>query len=238
MRLIKSFFRSDEVYNYKIEQYSEIDAGLACVLFVIFIGMYSLLALAEKNFSFVNNNIILIGCVINTILIIVPFIMIKSRKQGLESLGLRGGWWQTSCMVGIILAALLFMGNCGIDLIEGRHLVDAGTISTYVVYFLLVALCEEITFRGFITPRLCAVINKQWIAVIVSGLLFTFMHFPYRMIMSGQELTEFMVCNMGSIVDWFGTHIVLSLIYSRTNSLYGAIIPHWISDLANKIVVR
>ena len=106
------------------------------------------------------------------------------------------------------------------------------------IYYLLVALCEEIAFRGYIGTRIYRLIKKKWIAIIVAGILFVVMHFPYRMISYGMTLSQSTINNFSWILDLFTTHIILNFIYLKTNSLYGSIIPHWISNLAYNIVSK
>ncbi|MFW5648846.1 MAG: type II CAAX prenyl endopeptidase Rce1 family protein [Candidatus Alkaliphilus sp. MAG34] len=43
---------------------------------------------------------------------------------------------------------------------------------------------------------------------------------------------------LGWIFDLFITHVILSFIYLKTNSLYGSIIPHWVNNLAYNLVAR
>ena len=64
------------------------------------------------------------------------------------------------------------------------------------------------------------------------------MHFPYRMIVSGLTLSDLVIHNTGWLLDLFITHIILSLIYLKTNSLYGAILPHWMSNLVYNLIIR
>ena len=81
-------------------------------------------------------------------------------------------------------------------------------------------------------------IKNKWIVVPLVGVLFIIMHFPYRMIASGITIQDLTINNIGWIIDLFITHIILSIIYMKTNSIYGSIIPHWMSNLAYNIVKR
>lgn len=116
-------------------------------------------------------------------------------------------------------------------------LLSIGKIFLLIVFYFSVAVCEELVFRGYIGTRICSLVKYKSIAVILTGLLFVLMHYPYRMIAYGMSLSEFFG-NINWIIDLFVTHIVFSLIYMKTNSLYGAIIPHWVSNLAYNIVAR
>lgn len=80
--------------------------------------------------------------------------------------------------------------------------------------------------------------SNKYMVIIVTGILFVVMHFPYRMVAYGMTISDLTIHNVGWIVDLFVTHTVLSIIYMKTNSLYGSIIPHWMSNLAYNLVMR
>ena len=46
------------------------------------------------------------------------------------------------------------------------------------------------------------------------------------------------ITNAPYILDLFITHLILSYVRIKSDSLYGTIIPHWISDLAYRIVTH
>lgn len=63
------------------------------------------------------------------------------------------------------------------------------------------------------------------------------MHFPFRMIAYNMTFFE-LAANVPYMIDLFLTSLVLSFIRVKSDSLYGAIIPHWISDLSYSIVTH
>lgn len=50
--------------------------------------------------------------------------------------------------------------------------------------------------------------------------------------------SDLTIKNFSWIIDLFITHLVLNFIYLKTNSLYGAIIPHWMSNFAYNIILK
>lgn len=233
---MKNFFRNDKAYADNLNQYTTKDGLLALCLFGIFILMYSMLAILEIKVERIKDNIIIIGCIFNCLLVLITMLFIKLRKQSLDTIGLYNGNWKKSVCIGTILAGILFFNNCGSHLLHGKELIDIRSVFAYVIYFFCVSLCEEVAFRGYVSTRIHGIIKTQWIAVMVTGLLFAIMHFPYRMIAYGMSLKDLTMNNMFWLIDLFVTHVVLNFIYAKTNSLYGAIIPHWISNLASNIV--
>ena len=231
--MIKALCANRE-YNDNLKTYDKKDGMLAVLLFAIIIIMYALVGILYKNNSFIKDNIKIIGCLFNLLLIIVTIIFVKLRKQGLETIGLKGRW-KLSIILGGVLSLFYFYCNCLDHLINGEKLISITSILFLMVYFLLVATCEEFVFRGFIGTRLNGLIKNKYIVVLITGLLFVIMHFPYRMTAANMSLSDF---DIGWLINLFIFHLIMSFIYMKTNSIYGSIIPHWISDLAYEIVSK
>jgi membrane protease YdiL (CAAX protease family) len=181
---------------------------------------------------------------VNLVLIGVAVSFILRDNRGLRSVGMVGGNWKTSVLVGLACAAVLFFFNCAIFLLRGYSLIDGKSIVLNAAVYLIVALCEELVFRGYIGTRLYGVLKRQWLTAVITGALFVLMHYCYpvvSLLASGVPISELATYNFGglrSIADRFVTHLVFTIIYAKTDSLYGAIIPHWISNLAFYMVAR
>lgn len=226
--------KSNKEYNDNLKKYDKKDGMLAILLFAIIIIMYALLGILYKNNSFIKENIKIVGCIFNFLLIIITIIFVKSRKQRLNTIGLNGRW-KLSLIIGLILSLFYFYCNCLSHLIEGRELISISEILFLAIYFLLVSVCEELVFRGYIGTRLNGLIKNKYIALFITGILFVVMHFPYRMIAANMSLSDF---DIGWLINLFIFHLIMSFIYMKSNSIYGLIIPHWISDLAYEIVSK
>ena len=226
--------KSNKEYNDNLKKYDKKDGMLAILLFAIIIIMYALLGILYKNNSFIKENIKIVGCIFNFLLIIITIIFVKSRKQRLNTIGLNGRW-KLSLIIGLILSLFYFYCNCLSHLLEGRELISISEILFLAIYFLLVSVCEELVFRGYIGTRLNGLIKNKYIALFIIGILFVAMHFPYRMIAANMSLSDF---DIGWLINLFIFHLIMSFIYMKSNSIYGSIIPHWISDLAYEIVSK
>lgn len=226
--------KSNNEYNENLKKYDKKDGMLAILLFVIIITLYALLGILYKNNNFIKDNIKIMGCLLNLLIIIVTILFVKIRKQELDTIGLKGRW-KLSIILGGILALFYFYCNCLDHIINGEKLISITSILFLTIYFLLVAICEEFVFRGFIGTRLNGLIKNKYIVIIITGLLFVIMHFPYRMIAANMSLGDF---DIGWLINLFIFHVIMNFIYMKTNSIYGAIIPHWISDLAYEIVAK
>ena len=229
-----SILKINDKYNDNLRKYNKKDGMLAILLFAIFIIMYALLGILYKNNSFIKENIKIVGSIFDFLLIIITIIFVKSRKQKLNTIGLNGRW-KLSLIIGLILSLFYFYCNCLSHLIEGKELISISEILFLAIYFLLVSVCEEFVFRGYIGTRLNGLIKNKYIALFITGILFVVMHFPYRMIAANMSLSDF---DIGWLINLFIFHLIMSFIYMKSNSIYGSIIPHWISDLAYEIVSK
>ena len=225
---------ANQEYNNYLKRYDKKDGLFALILFIIVILLYSFLAILNNNISFIKENIKIVGCIFNIILIVITIIFVKLRKQGLETIGLKGRW-KLSIILGGVLSLFYFYCNCLDHLINGEKLISITSILFLMIYFLLVSVCEELVFRGYIGTRLNGVIKNKYIALFITGILFVVMHFPYRMIAANMSLSDF---DIEWIINLFIFHLIMSFIYMKSNSIYGSIIPHWISDLAYEIVSK
>lgn len=230
--------QTDREYECNLKQYTKKDGILSFILFGIIVLNYSILAVLEIKFEFIKENIVLLGCIFNALMIAITILFIKLNKQTLNTIGISKGKRKISIVIGIILALFLFYNNCLSHLISGSKLISIPKILILLIYYLLVAICEEIVFRGYIGTRIYGLIKKRWLAVFAVGILFIIMHFPYRMIAYGMTLSDLTVKNFSWIIDLFITHLVFNFIYLKTNSLYGAIIPHWMSNFAYSIILK
>ena len=225
-------------YDNNLKQYTKKDAVLSFALFGIMMLSYSILAVMQIKYEIIKENIMIVGCIFNALIIVITILFIKLNKQNIDTIGLYKGKWTNSIIMGIILASFLFYTNCLSNLISGSHLIALKEILILLVYYLSVAVCEEIVFRGYIGTRIYGLIKKRWLAVTIVGLLFIIMHFPYRMIAYGMTLSDLAIKKFSWLIDLFITHLVLNFIYLKTNSLYGAIIPHWMSNFAYNIILK
>lgn len=229
-----SILKINDKYNDNLRKYNKKDGMFAILLFAIFIIMYALLGILYKNNSFIKENIKIVGSIFDFLLIIITIIFVKSRKQRLNTIGLNGRW-KLSLIIGLILSLFYFYCNCLSHLIEGKELISISEILFLAIYFLLVSVCEEFVFRGYIGTRLNGLIKNKYIALFITGILFVVMHFPYRMIAANMSLSDF---DIRWLINLFIFHLIMSFIYMKSNSIYGSIIPHWISDLAYEIVSK
>ena len=230
--------KANNGYTTNINQYTKKDGIMALLLFSIIILEYAVFGILQKNLDFVKSNARLFGCAVNLLLIFITILFVKLNNQKLDTIGIPKGNWKLSIVLGTILALFYFYNNCLSHIITGSRFVPIKKILILAGYYFLVSVCEEFVFRGYIGTRIYGFCKNKYIAVSLTGLLFVVMHFPYRMAAYGMTINDLIVNNPLWLLDLFTFHIILNFVYMKTNSLYGAIIPHWISNLAYNIIAR
>ncbi|MDZ7859773.1 MAG: CPBP family intramembrane glutamic endopeptidase [Candidatus Krumholzibacteriota bacterium] len=100
-------------------------------------------------------------------------------------------------------------------------------ISDIPYYLFIAAIPEEILYRGFLQSRLEKKLKNPVNAILISSLIFGFIHLPINIKMYG-EVTGFATC-IGN--NAFGG-LFLGYLFYRTRSIWTVIIFHLISGIA------
>lgn len=236
MEKAKRLFEVPNSYISLVRNYSAKDTVMAIGLFALYCATMGIMGLVNQYLSDLERTIW--GGILNLCFAGVTLLLAAVKKQGAETVGLKKGNIKLSLIMGITLAAILFFCNCLSNVIfEGQTFVSLSTIILYIWYFFTVGLCEEVIFRGYILTRLYGIVKNVYIDMLLSGVLFVFMHFPFRMAAYHMSFWN-LITNFAYMADLFLTSLVLSFIRVKSDSLYGAVIPHWISDLSYAIVTH
>lgn len=126
--------------------------------------------------------------------------------------------WVVLLTIGTVLPAEWIYEQMQIALPEGYAKLFENVMKEpwgYVAIGLLAPLAEEIVFRGAVLRALlgCFGEKKHWIAIVLSALIFGFIHF-----------------NIAQGVHAFIIGLLLGWMYYRTGSLVPGIILHWINN--------
>jgi len=233
---LRKIFEVPESYIQSVEHYSIKDTAMAMGLFILYCGAMVVSGLVNKYLTPLERTVS--GIIINSCFVGIVLLALAAKKQGLKTVGLKNGNIKLSLIMGIALSAISFFCNCLSNIIfEGQVFVPFKTILIYIIYYFTVGLCEEVIFRGYILTRLYGIVRNVYIDILLSGVFFVLMHFPFRMVAYNMSFFE-LAANVRYMTDLFVTSLVLSLIRVKSDSLYGAVIPHWISDLSYSIVTH
>ena len=203
MKLLRKIFEVPDSYRNLVNSFGKEEAFIAIVLLALYCMDMALSGILVDYVS--ADQITYIGGVTNLVFVGIILLILKVRKQGIETIGLRKGNIKLSLIMGIVLAVIL--------------------------YFFTVGLVEEVMFRGYIETRLHGYTKRIYIDIILTGILFLLMHYPFRIVAYNMSFWD-LITNVRYMLDLFITHLILSFIRIKSDCLYGAIIPHWISDLA------
>ena len=236
MKILKKIFSVPEDYIKSVEAYKSMDAIRAIGVFAAVFVLYALCGVVALKTHVAGQR--WVGILFNGICIGIVLILMRHQKEGLETVGLKGGNIKLTLIIGCAVGTLLFFLN-GLSNIwfAGKSFVSADRILIDILFYLFVALSEELIFRGYILTRLYGLVKNVYVDMLIAALLFILMHFPYRMVAYQMSFVEF-ITNVDRVSDLFITGLWLSYIRIKTNSLYGAILPHWMSDLAYDIVTH
>ena len=118
-------------------------------------------------------------------------------------------------------------------IIAGSTLLPAKEIVYNIFYyFIIIAFEEELSFRGFIQPRLYPLLKKEWITLIIGGILFVFMHYPFQMAARGMSFIEYFPLFIAGAPMQFIWHFVFSWLYRRFGNIFGGTILHGFIDMS------
>lgn len=236
MKIIKKVFEVPASYIQSVKYYSVKDTAMAMGVFILYCGAMVVSGFLSEYLTTLERTVS--GIIINSCFVGIVFLLLAVKKQGSETVGLKKGNIKLSLILGIGLAAILFFCNCLSNVIfDGQVFVPFKTILIYSIYYFTVGVCEELIFRGYILTRLYGIVQNVYVDILISGVFFVLMHFPFRMVAYHLSFFE-LAANVPYMIDLFVTSLVLSFIRVKSDSLYGAIIPHWISDLSYAIVTH
>jgi hypothetical protein len=131
-------------------------------------------------------------------------------------------------MAGGRLAAWLVyrsVAKVPMDFILQRHSLPTwATVYTLCVWWIIQSATEEMTYNGYVLPRLQALTGHTWIAVSITGLWLAAQHFMIPFVPDWHYVVYRFVMFVPAI-------LLLLLIYLRIRRLTPMIIAHWPMDV-------
>jgi len=216
----------DQQYKTEVSQYQKKDAIIAICFWFMLMALFAVAGMLGGLYATITSFILLIACIAIVLL----------RKQGLSSLGLGKKNLLPSLGAGLLFGVLyITAGSILPGIIYGWKLESFGFLLYELMYLVVViALVEEVLFRGYIQTRLYGLFKNDVAAVAMGGLLFALMHAPYQLI-SGNRVFDFW------FVIWlaltFLLHIIFNSLYRKYNSIYGPVILHALWNYRGSIFV-
>lgn len=228
MNFIKSFFRTDKEYKYTLEKYTYKDGISAIVFYILVMIIYYVMGVLydKKN--------IYLGYEVNFFLAILCILFAMINKHPVKTIGFGKKNLSKSLILGLVLSAVLLIINVISGILGGYHFYTASKlILDFAYYFFVIALVEEIIFRGFIQTRIYGIIRKPFFAVMVTAFMFMLFHIPFQMGASHMGFWEHISNNYVTLLFTFLWHIVLNFLYAKYNSIVAPTLFHAVLNWCN-----
>lgn len=103
------------------------------------------------------------------------------------------------------------------------------TVYSLVLWWPINSVVEEMTYQGYVLPRLEALTGRTWIAFAAVAFWFTAQH-------SALGFYPDVRSNLCRFVGFFPGVVIIMLIYVRTRRLAPLIVGHWIIDFSAVLI--
>ena len=189
------------------------------ILSTVFASVRSMLSLSWISSGIVN----IIFCILMAAGV---FIILHLNKNSIMSIGLHKMKLGQTIRLGLLVSLIpiiIFIIIAGI--INGFNEVDAIGLLFVLITTFCFAAHEDIIFVGFIQTRLYGFFKTQKVAILVSALLFAFMHVPLWIITGRFDFSQPMLI-IQSFSAWLILHVIMVAIFKRHFSIIPVFIFH------------
>ena len=224
MKILKRFFAADPIYREQMEQYSLRDTLIAAGYYLLILVIYYLMGRIQVQTGRYY------AVAVNILLMVIPVLLCI---RCLSRTGISRRNLLRSVIVATVIGILVLLGFSVIPgILSHRTLLPAGKILYNVFfYFVIIGLSEEISFRGFIQPRLYPLLKSEWLTILVGGILFLFMHYPYQMAARNMSFAEYWPRFIENAPIQFLWHLAFTALYRRYGNIFGSTILHGFVDM-------
>jgi membrane protease YdiL (CAAX protease family) len=215
----------DENYKQTVSQYTKYDAICAIGIYLGVMVSYYVMGILYSKYN------MYLGVHVNIAIGILCVVLVLARKQKLSSIGFTTNNLKRSVLIGSGLGLCITLINVVPNMVVHSQFVSIGRLvyNTFY-YFIVIALVEEIIFRGYIQTRIYGFIKNNVLAVLVTGILFMTMHIPYQMGAAQMDLVTFILNNFVWLLLTFGWHVVFNFLYAKNNSIVAPAVFHGFLD--------
>ncbi|MBO6055194.1 MAG: CPBP family intramembrane metalloprotease [Oscillospiraceae bacterium] len=224
MKKRQPFLAADPEYAEQLTRFSVLDAVLALAYYLLILVVYYFMG---RTVSLTGRYL---GVPVNLALLLLPVLLCLKHLSAV-GLSLRNlGRSLLAAAVPGILYLLSFSIIPGI--VSRSPLLPAGRILyNLFYYFIVIAMSEEVGFRGFIQPRLMPLLKREWLCILVGGILFVLMHYPYQMAARGMGFSEYLPRFLENAPMQLLLHFVFTWYCRRYGNLFGSTLLHGCVDM-------
>jgi membrane protease YdiL (CAAX protease family) len=134
-----------------------------------------------------------------------------------------GGTMLASQLVFGTLEAPMYAGD-----LTGRVLPLWGVVYSLAIWWVIWSPTEELTFNGYLLPRLEALTQSPWLAVGVVGLLWAAMHAAIPTLWDARYLAW-------RTLSFLPLTLAMAALYLRTRRLVPFVLAHWCMDIIGAV---
>lgn len=233
MKKIEHYFKQDSRYTTLLNAYNKLD-GIIAVVYYVFL----LIAYYVSGVIYAKSNIYLANQLSQVLVIFIILILII-RKQRIETIGFSKNNIKKSLILGVVSACVVFLINFIPNFLKGNELLPfSQLLSSFIFYLFVIALTEEIIFRGYIQTRIYGIIKKPSYAILLTAFMFMVMHIPFQMGIAQMDFTTFVANNYITLIFQFSWHIVFNFMYTKYNSIIAPTIFHTVMNWSNYLFIR
>jgi membrane protease YdiL (CAAX protease family) len=166
--------------------------------------------------------------IIKPIVWLIPVAYFVMReKKGLSSLGFTTKKLFTSLYLSLALGMVFAIEGFVINYIKYGQLDFSANIGTNNLLIALgisfaTAFSEEIAFRGYIFNRLWSVLSKEWLANIITSIVWAIIHIPVAIFWWDLDLSG----TIGYLILTTIFGIGSSFVFARTKNVFSSIFLH------------
>ena len=194
--------------------------GYYALIMIVYYGLGLLVAKTGKYY----------GVLVSIILMLIPLLICRRRAE----IGLSGRNLKRSLIVSGILGMLFLLTFTVIPgiVMQAQLLPLKEIVSNLFYYFVIIGLSEEISFRGFIQPRLYPLAKREWLMILLGGILFVFMHYPFQMAARNMSFVEYWPQFATGAPIQFLWHLVFTGLDRRYGNIFGSSVLHGFIDMS------
>ena len=223
----------DRDYQETVSEYDRGDAKKAVQFWVILMILYYAMGVINRIYG------VYLGLAVNGILALYCVLKGYRDKGGIASVGFGKKKAKQSVILGILAGLVIILINGGAaGFLSGRELAPLNIlIPNFFYYMVVIALTEEIIFRGYLQTRIYGWISRPLCAVAVTGVMFMLMHIPFQAAVTGSSLFGYLQGNRFTLGMTFIWHVVFDALYRKYNSILAPTLFHGLMDWSNCLFI-
>lgn len=222
--ILAKLARPDSEYKARLESYTWGDTVIALVYYAALMITYYVIGrmMAQTGKYY--------GEQVNLVIMIIPIILCI-RKLSRTGISMRN--LGKSLITGTVLGVIWLLWFSVVPgMLAGAAVLPVKAIIYNVYYFFfIIAFSEEISFRGYIQPRLFPLLKREWAVYLIGGVMFVLMHYPFQMASRGMSFTEYWPMFIAGAPMQLLLHYAFTWLYRRYDNIFGSTVMHGLIDM-------